>query len=245
MRSGLLLEDLGGLDVADQLVGVGPDRAGLAVEHLARAHAQWWHNPRLRVLTWMPSFGDDVVKQVAGLCRQLWQPFLALHGAGLPDRAVRLGHRVVDRLEKLLDDVSRPPVTIVHGDFRLDNLFFGAASKHDAVAAVDWQLACRGKGAFDVAYLLGQSMPVEARRRHEMAVLRRWHDGLVRGGVSGYSFDAAVADYRRCALVCVAWAVAGTALERADERGRLLARAQVVQSFAAAVDLEADVFLTQ
>ena len=37
-------------------------------------------------------------------------------------------------------------------------------------------------------------------RRHELErdLLRRYHDGIVRRGVSGYSFDDLLLDYRHC-----------------------------------------------
>ena len=63
-----------------------------------------------------------------------------------------------------------------HFDFRVDNLLFGDPLGPEPLAVVDWQLACRSRGAFDLAYLLCQSMASARRRRDEHAILQRWSD---------------------------------------------------------------------
>jgi aminoglycoside phosphotransferase (APT) family kinase protein len=141
-----------------------------------------------------------------------------------------------DELEPLLHETAASPRTLTHGDYRADNLFFDGDSRGE-VAVIDWQLCCRGRGAFDIAYLLCQSMPVSVRRRHGEPILRTWHEALAQHGVKQYSFGDAVCDYARGVRLCMAYAVVGTALERADERARTLALAQLRRSFSAALDL--------
>jgi hypothetical protein len=237
--SGMLLEDLGHLDGADLLAGIPTARAGLAVEHMARAHAQWWDSPRLAELSWMPRLSDPVMRQLGPLYREHWPAFLDLRGERLPPGSVALGERIGDCFEDLLDALSRPPVTIAHIDFRVDNLLFGNPRGSEAVTVLDWQLASLSRGAFDVAYLLGHSMTSAERRRHEYAILERWHRSLIRCGVRGYSLPDAVADYRRSTLACLGCTIVGTTLDRTDARGRSVALAQAVRTFTAALDLEA------
>src|SRR6478736_2748375 len=43
----LLLEDLAGARVVDQIVGIGRADAELAIDQLARFHARWWNDPVL------------------------------------------------------------------------------------------------------------------------------------------------------------------------------------------------------
>ena len=47
---------------------------------------------------------------------------------------------------------------MIHGDFRADNLFFEADG---SVAAVDFQLIGTGRGAYDLAYFVTQSITSE------------------------------------------------------------------------------------
>jgi hypothetical protein len=228
----LLLEDLGDLRCGDQLAGLSSAQALVVAERMSRAHAQWWDSAPLASLLWLPCFGDPVTKQLGPLCRELWPTFLDLHGASLPPGSRAIGERACDDYEDLLERISRPPVTLAHGDLRAENLLFGDGD----LAVIDWQLASRGRGVFDIAYLLCQSLTVPTRRRHEIEILRHWHDTLVGGGVAGYSFADAIADHRLCSLVSLGWTVAGTAIERTNERARALARAQAVRAFTAALD---------
>src|SRR5262249_27619675 len=47
-----------------------------------------------------------------------------------------------------------------------------------------WAMTMRRAGMWDVAYVLCNSVPVEARREHEHAWLAQYRDALARGGVA-------------------------------------------------------------
>jgi hypothetical protein len=66
-------------------------------------------------------FSDALVKQLAQAYRDAWGAFVALHADSLPRGSVELGERVGNAFEWLLDELSRPPLTLVHGDFRAMN----------------------------------------------------------------------------------------------------------------------------
>ena len=69
------------------------------------------------------------------------------------------------------------PHTIVHGDFRLDNLLI-RPDVPEVVGVVDWQTCTRGPALRDVAYLLGAGLLPEVRREAEGELVRRYHAGL-------------------------------------------------------------------
>lgn len=237
-RAALLLEDLSGLSSGDQLAGITPGEAFRAVRCVAAMHAQWWEAPRLTELSWLPCLGGWTKGELARAYRAQWPAFARMYASDLRPGSLEAGARLRNGLEPLLREISASPRTFVHGDFRADNLFFDDRSRWDEVAVIDWQLCCRGCGAFDVAYLLCQSMPVHVRRRHDAAILRAWHEALGAHGVSGYSFDDAGRDYARGVQLCLAYAVVGSALERVTARARALARVQVARTLAAARDLK-------
>lgn len=56
----------------------------------------------------------------------------------------------------------------------------------------------RRQGANDLAFFLGTNLEPEVRRRHEEALLRRYHAGLRQGGVNTalYSWERCWEDYR-------------------------------------------------
>ncbi|HEX6539665.1 MAG TPA: phosphotransferase [Candidatus Dormibacteraeota bacterium] len=241
-RPALLIEDLDSWSRADQLAGISVARARQAVRSIAEMHAQWWEAPRLAHVTWIPCLGGWTKGELVRIYRAHWPGFVDRYASELPPGSLEAGARLCDELEPLLHETAACPRTLVHGDFRADNLFFGDGSECE-VAVIDWQLCCSGRGAFDVAYLLCQSMPVSVRRRHGASILWTWHEALVQHGVRRYSFDDAIRDYERGARLCVAYAVVGTALEGADDRALTLALAQVRRSFSAALELSEGVLL--
>jgi thiamine kinase-like enzyme len=111
----------------------------------------------------------------------------------------------------------------MHGDYRLDNMFFASAEGGDPLVVIDWQIASRGRGIFDVAYFLTGTMDAGQRRAQEMDLLRMYHSILLDGGVTGYDFDQLLLDYRASVLYCWLYVVIvlGT-LDVATERGLAL-----------------------
>ncbi len=241
-RFALLIEDLdaSGFAPADQVLGLQPDQAHLAAEQLARFHAEWWDAVDTPELDWLPRTNGEVTRQAAPLMRGNWALFAQRFGDCLSDDALALGPRVGACYEELLDRMARAPRTIVHTDYRLDNLFFPATPAADApMAVVDWQLSTRGRGVYDIAYLLGQSMDPKLRGEHEHDVLRTWHDALCASGVEGYSLDDALDDCRLGALINLVIPVSLADMDAGNERGLELVRSISQRAFRAAVETDA------
>ena len=135
--------------------------------------------------------------------------------------------------------MTSPPLTVAHGDFRMDNLFFGTAPGDAPVAALDWQGCLREKAVADLAYFLSGSIPIEDRRTHERDLIAKWHETLVHGGVSDYSAEQAWEDYRRAILYMwtIVVVIAGT-LDPSNERGRAWMTHMVERAVAAIDDLD-------
>ena len=73
--------------------------------------------------------------------------------------------------------VGRPErFSLMHGDYRLDNLMF---HPDGTVAAVDWQTLGVGLAGRDLAYLIATSLEPDARREAEHAAIAAYHDRLV------------------------------------------------------------------
>jgi hypothetical protein len=232
----LVLEDLGSLAAGDQVRGLTRDQAGAAVETIGRLHARWWEAPALEALDWMPRRNIQPARY-----GQFWPRFRQTIGPLLPAPALAIGEKLGGHLEGLLRAMEGRPSTIVHSDYRADNLLFDDPSRPDPVVVVDWQLAIRGRGVLDVARLLCGSVSPPDRAACEMDVLRRWHQTLEAGGVKGYSFPQAVHDYKVGVLLCLYYPVTiHEAEEGAGERGVALADAQIERFFTAALELEAD-----
>lgn len=240
----LLLEDLAAARLGDQLASCSMADAELAMSELAKLHAAWWESPRLAELDWMPVVNDPVNKAGLALYPHAWPVFMERFGSALPERILTAGQQLGARAGEILDRLASGPRTVCHGDFRLDNLFFGDLGGQAPLAVIDWQIASRATGTYDVGYFMSQSLDTEVRRAHEMEILKRYHGMLTERGVQGYSFDQCLNDYRWTLLFCFVYPVmAGGLGDLSNERGHALARAMTERSATAILDWKADELL--
>ncbi|HEY7802758.1 MAG TPA: phosphotransferase [Dehalococcoidia bacterium] len=236
----LLIEDLAPARVGDQLAGCILEDARIAIREIAKFHATWWQSPHLDALDWMPMVNDPVQQLAAPSYAQAWQPFVDNFAGGLSKEmlgiAERVGEHVVDFQNRLADE----PRTIMHGDYRIDNLFFRSPEGGPDFAAVDWQISSRGRGIFDVSYFIAGGMEPALRKAHEMDLLKLYHDTLQANGVKNYGWDQCLREYRQCALYLLVYVVIslGT-LDTANARGLALFNAWLVRATTAIEELNA------
>lgn len=235
--SALLLEDLGHLEVSDQIVGMTPEHAERAIKAVASLHAKWWASPELDALEWMDYGNGPVTMQAVPLFDYAWPIFLS-NGFEklLTPEQIALGTAVNKHFGTLLNDFGGDPRTICHTDFRSENMFFGEQGSDDDVVILDWQLTTRSGGPYDVAYLLAQSLTTQDRRKHENRLLALYHQCLVAGGVD-ITFNEIRDAYRIALMVCLIIPISvGGTIDMANERGRQLAETITERTFAAAMD---------
>jgi hypothetical protein len=188
-----LIEDLAPARVGDQVAGLSVADAELALSQLAKLHAHFWNDPRLEEMDWiLPLNQDSRIAQ--GLFKQALPDFNEEFSALLPDRAFEIGDWLTDHGLELLDRLTEQPYTMLHGDFRPDNLFFGDGKTDWPVAVIDWQSPTRGAGAYDVAYFIGWSINEEDHGAID-GLIEGYHTALVEHGVTGYSLDQCRRDY--------------------------------------------------
>lgn len=194
----LVMEDLKGLIAGDQVQGMSRAQIRAAVQTIAPLHATWWNGEQRGTLPWVP----PVEQQLAMLSltpeaiRTAWPHFLESFEDALPPGGRALGERIIQRLEVILAAFVQGTRTLVHFDYRADNLFLDDLSKKEPVVVVDWQLTMWGLGAYDVARLVGGSILPAERSGHQEELVDCWHQGLLANGVTGYARDAAWHDYR-------------------------------------------------
>ena len=236
----LVLEDLSRYRLGDQVDGCHRRDAETAVRTLARLHAPFWDDvdrPEFEFIPYeTPSTHGDALRDGS---RAGWDPMVAAFGDAVPDFMCDVEERFLAAVPALQEWLVTAPSTIVHGDFRMDNLFFAQESEHEEMMVIDWQGCLRSKGVRDVAYLLSQSMPTELRRECERDLVELWRQTLVDNGVDGYSADQAWEDYRRAvlALWTLVVVIAGT-LDSSNERGHAWMTEMIRRSAATIDDLD-------
>ena len=187
-----LLEDLSDAMLGDISRGCSRDEGISAMRALAALHASWWNSPELTDLPWLQS-REEWLAAVLGLIDEAWPEFLRRFGG-------ELDHGELSALAGVHDVLSRAPralagrqSTLLHGDYKLDNMFFTADGE---MTVFDWGLTMTGPPAFDVAFFIGLDLEPQARREYESDLIRAYVDALAGAGVHGYGYDALMADYR-------------------------------------------------
>lgn len=207
----LLLEDLTPARQGDQLAGCTADVAAAAMDQIAGLHAPCWGEDRWRELPWLRRDRPGI----AGVTPRLWAGFQERYSELISDEIRCAGQLFVDHLESWLGWESGHR-TVVHRDFRLDNVLIGAQG---SMAVVDWQTCAIGSGPEDVAYFLGSGLPAELRSTLEEDLVRRYYNRIVELGVDGYAWPECWRDYRRGAWHGMLMSINAAMLARRTDRG--------------------------
>ena len=231
----LLMEDLGEYRIGSQASGAGLDDTTLAIDQLARLHAPFWE--KIEGLDWVPHIdGSYHAHALQMMATNGWDPMVHAFGEHVPN-SVRAGRDgVLAAIPALQKQMNTGPVTLVHGDFRMDNLLFGQQPGQDPIVILDWQGPLKAKGIVDVAVLLGQNSLIETRRIHERDLVRRYVDLLQSFGVN-YSFATAWEDYLDALLYqwCYCATITGS-LDGSNPKSRAWMSQCVARQCAATVD---------
>ena len=240
----LVLEDLREMVAVDQVDGADASQAKTALRAIARMHGAYWNRVDRPPVS---GFHESTNPERHRLVQQVYQSSLpsALERLGslFPDPMRRLAEAYGRGLVDHMDAVASGPLTFSHGDYRLDNMFFGNGGADD-FAVVDWQVCGVRSGLYDVAYFLSSSVPVDIRRQIEADAVKEYHDILQSAGVRDFTLDECWRSYRQNMIGCFqTLVIAGGQLDLSSERSRRLAEAFVTRTLTAIDDLDAEEFL--
>ncbi|HUD69611.1 MAG TPA: oxidoreductase family protein [Acidimicrobiales bacterium] len=233
----LVLESMLPAQTSDQLVGLSRGLAAVAVTELAGLHGPMWGEASRGLC-----FADDVADSLRPLYLQLvpalFTGFLDRYGDQVTSPTRSVIEWLVPRLGTYLAGRGGPQ-TVIHGDFRTDNLIFGGRGGTVPMATVDWQTVAHGCGALDLAYLLTTSLEPEVRRRTEHELLATYHDRLHAQGVADYSAQSLFDDYAWHAFQGVVMLVCSAMLVVRTERGDAMFLTMIERGTVAIEDLDA------
>lgn len=185
----LVIEDIADARPPSQVAGGTLDDAAVALEALAHFHAR----------NWMTGVGNQVdniwpidraPKVFQAGYRRNRALFVERFGSLVGDEMIARMDEVQERLPEMTASLTRAPYTLLHGDYRLDNILFRPDGQ---IVVLDYQLMGIGRPGSDVAYFITTALTPE-HRGAEAELLRRYHETLVAAGVDDYSHDDLMAD---------------------------------------------------
>ncbi len=239
----LVLEDLRAMVAADQIVGASGEQAKRAIRGIARMHGHYWNKVDQPALS---GFRNELSPKYRPLVQIVYLanllPTIHRFGAVFSKQTRRFAEAYGPRVAEHMGVLAAGPTTFTHGDYRLDNMFFG--EKED-FAVIDWQVSGVQSSLYDVAYFLATSVSSDVRRQVEREALEEYHD-VVRGmGVRDFTFEECWRLYRlNIAGRLVTALITCGGLELNDERSYQLAEISLRRTLTAIEDLDAGELLS-
>ena len=231
----IVMEDLSGLMPGDQVAGCSEEEAAAVVVELARFHSRFWGQSSESLGDWVPSY-DAGGRYFQRLHSRAWSR-LSKKDEVVPQKLSEVALAMTEFVPVVKSRLGSTPTTLVHGDVRLDNIFFGSGSGEPKVKLIDWQAVRAGRGAYDLAYFLAGSLPAEIRRRHQDALIERYCGALAAQGVSGYSPAECSEDFRWALMDMVTFlGIISSTLDFESGRGLQLSKLMLARLWAAIED---------
>jgi hypothetical protein len=226
----LLLDDLSPARPGVQADGCTVEQARDAVRNLAGLHAPLWNDRTLFDHgDWLSSMTGTRTEFLGTITQRAAEMFCDRYASELGDDAATL--RASAALTGRWGGVDTGVLTLVHGDYRLDNLMFPDARDDagDGVFAVDWQTLTIAPPGRDLGYFLATSLHVADRRAHEDELVAAYVDEVRRLGVDLCTVEQCDVEYRlgvlQAPMITMIGAAYATAERSSSADGMFLAMA--------------------
>ena len=234
----LLMEDMSPAEPGSALLGEDHEHCELALAQAAKLAANYYGDDSLaardHVIT--PA-RDDGGEFGQALMEQSWPGFVDRFGHDLTPEAIAFGERYV---RGHLHFVNRyqGPKTLVHGDFRNENILFGNGS----ATTVDWQTTSESTVLTDAAYFLGGSLETRDRRDWEKSLVEGYrraldHEGVALGQQECWEL------YREQAMHGILITVLGASFSTPEERSDKMFLTMIQRHLQHCIDLDSGEFL--
>jgi hypothetical protein len=236
----LLLADMAPCSQGDDITGCDPVIAAEALKRLAKLHAFGWEDQSHAARDWLNRSTPEGIANMTGIVTMLAPLFLERFDSYLAPEHRALVGRIIPQIGTIIGSYDGPR-TVVHGDYRLDNMLFPDGSTTPMI--VDWQTASWGAPAADVSYFVGGSLTPETRRAHSAELLDTYHQALVAEGITSYSREQLEHDVRLTSFGGAIMAFASSILVVQTERGDAMFAEMFRRHAQQVLDLDAEALL--
>jgi hypothetical protein len=233
----ILMEDLAPAEPGSQLIGETPERAKLAVAEAAKLHASFYDQQALLAKDYITH--TDVDSAVFGqeLLQQNWPGFVERFGHGLNKECIAFGDDYVRNHVNWTCHYTGPK-TLIHADFRTENLLF---ADDGTTTTVDWQTLTESCGLADVAYFLGGSLETDDRRQCEQETVEYYRQCLASAGFT-LSAERCWQQYREFSVHGLMITILGAMFSEAQERSDKMFLVMAQRHLQHCVDMKANEF---
>lgn len=122
------------------------------------------------------------------------------------------GFPILRPLEKTLHEVNRRwrgiaklvrsgPLTLCHGDAKIDNIFFDGKDLDGNICMVDWALAGWNNPMTDFVYFTSRAIDGDNRREWFDELIQFYHSCLAKNGVKNYTLEACQVDAKLYSII--------------------------------------------
>jgi Phosphotransferase enzyme family len=214
----LLLSDQAPARQGDQLAGCGETQARLAAKAIAGLHGPTWGQQEWLTFPGLPmsTATDEAKKGLGDVAVMSADITVEKLGAKLSAADAETFVEAMGLVTPWLhNDFGR--FSLIHGDYRLDNLLFHPDG--DRIWVVDWQTLGAGLPARDLSYFAATSLEPEARASLERDLVADYHSALLGYGVTDYDLETCWDDYRYGMLQVLLISALGFAFAVGTDRG--------------------------
>lgn len=234
----LLMEDMSPAAPGSQLVGESLPHTQLALREAAKLAASFYGRTDLGECDYvLTAASDDGGAFGQTLMEQYWPGFVDRFGHALSAEGIAFGERYARNHAHFVTRFDGPK-TIAHGDFRSENVLFGA----NQTTTVDWQTTTESSVLTDAAYFLGGSVDIDNRREWEKTLIDEYRIQLEQHGVS-LSFQDCWAQYREFAMHGLMITVLGASFTEPAERSDQMFLVMIQRHLQQCIDVGAGEFL--
>eukprot|EP00005_Dracoamoeba_jomungandri_P005836 CAMPEP_0174259794 /NCGR_PEP_ID=MMETSP0439-20130205/8572_1 /TAXON_ID=0 /ORGANISM="Stereomyxa ramosa, Strain Chinc5" /LENGTH=390 /DNA_ID=CAMNT_0015343825 /DNA_START=249 /DNA_END=1421 /DNA_ORIENTATION=+ len=183
-----------------QQMGFSKEDCCLCLTQLAKFHAAFWQHPKLRKWDvwklggyWTGYKRLEPKQNILDNWNRTMNNFSGhLNFTGTKRTIGQRLHNHVDEILKKFDKLPRR--TLIHGDFKVTNLFIDTKKRHlhdEALWVIDWQWLGRGSGAIDVIYFLFTSADLHQWTNQTIKEITEkvYFTTLVECGVKNLTFE--------------------------------------------------------
>ena len=176
---------------------------GLALaEGLATLHAHWWGAKRLAEAA-APIHSENYIQHFVDIAAPGVEHITKRFSSELKPHWTEAMRELYAKHPQALIKRARDlnGFTLIHGDVGSYNIMVPRQGAHPIYIIdrqpFDWSLTT-WLGVYDLAYAIVLDWDIETRRRYEVLILKRYHEHLIKNGVSDYSWEQLYNDYKLC-----------------------------------------------